>query len=181
MYPLAIRYWATWSRIYRFFTRIRGLTVMSGLPPTRVQLLLSTLPWAPDRWTDLFDVAADPTKFQRALDEKIVSGVVLDESRDCDDFAGWAAYSMDPAYRPEIVTIAYQRINGASVSGHVVCAFRLPDTEGGLYFHIGNWGLRGPYSCLELVAHGVAHEASAKLVGYALLTKDLSVQQVVRV
>lgn len=177
-YPVAIYYWATWSKVLRSLTRLRGMDLLRGLGPLHAQGLMDQLPWAADRWSDLWDGASDPTKFQRALDIKQTGGYVVDESRDCDDFAGWAACVLDEKYHARIMTVAYQGEATSSISGHVVCLYIDPADNN--YYHMGNWGIRGKYPTILSAARGVAHEAKAKLVGYAVLQKNLDVDHIVR-
>lgn len=178
-YPVAIYYWSLWSRLYRSVTKIRGLTLLTNLTPSRTQALLDQLPWSPDRWTDLWDVAADPTKFQRSLDTRAETGKVRDESRDCDDFAGWAATVLAETYSPTVVAISYQRRNTASIAGHVVCIYREP-AQDNRYYHMGNWGIRGPFSSEEAAVRSVPSEADAILVGYSIMEPSLRISKIVR-
>lgn len=179
LYPVAIYYWVMWSRVNRFFTKgMYSKTLFTRLTPFGAQTFMNELPWSPDRWYDLFDVAGSPHKFQYSLDVRGQTGAVLSTSRDCDDFAGWAAAVIDPAYSPRILAVSYQRAGAVLPSGHVVCAVN----EGDVSFHVGNWGKSDIVAAGDnfALALDVARQCKARFVGYALLDKDLRVIEIRR-
>jgi len=179
-YPIAIYYWVTWSKIYRWFhnSAYAGINIRNDLTPQDAQRLMDTLPWEADSWEQLWDVAGNPEKFQRDLSVKLLTGILATGPRDCDDFAGWAAVAVDKSYKPKIMATWYKVPGVLFPRGHVVCYVEI----NGDGYHIGNWGMRGPViNSYQAVAYTVAGEKDADLLAFAILDKNLKVESVERV
>lgn len=180
VYPLAIYYWIAWSRLYRWCHKgvYAGIVIRSCLTPHGAQRYMDTLPWVPDTWEQLWDVAGNPEKFQKDVILKATLGITSVGPRDCDDFACWAASAVDALYKPRVLTVCYQIPGKVFPRGHVICYVEI----GGEAYHIGNWGMRGPLATsYEAVARSVATEKKAELLAYAVLDKDLDVLSIERV
>lgn len=177
-YPVAIYYWVIWSRIYRTFNSYDPIILKTGLTPAKAQDFMSNLPWSPDTWKELWDVCGSPQRFQRDLNVRLRTGMINTGPRDCDDFACWAANVIDAKYSPRMLLVCYLDRQSILPKGHVVCYVEM-DEYG---FHVGNWGLKGPFSASYLdVATAVASQKGAELLAFATLTKDLGIETIKRV
>jgi hypothetical protein len=172
-YPLAILWWTSWSRFHRLFTQQDGTKLLDRLTPEHAQHFMNLVDWRPDTWFEFGDVCASPLRFQRNVDARIKGRAQLVQSCDCDDFAGWAAYVVDPTFHPRIMAVAYQKRGSAAPNGHVVCLVDCPE---GL-LHIGNWGKSPPFRTGDIAAAAfdIARRADARLISYAVLDKDLHI------
>jgi hypothetical protein len=179
-YPAAIYYWVIWAHVYRYFndSKYKDIVLNKGFSPTRAQNLMDQLPWSPDTWKELWDVAASPKRFQRDLNIRLRTGIISLSARDCDDFACWACNVVAEEYNPRMLLVCYRDYASMLPRGHVVCYVEVA----GQGFHIGNWGMRGPTICSQAeVAHAVAGQKAAELIAFAVLDKDLRVKNIKRV
>jgi len=122
----------------------------------------------------LWDVCFSPHYLQHILNTIKKKGYQPTGSFDCDDFACLAVNTLDSAYKPMLMGISYKRRNHLSFKGHMICVFQLSD---GSYCHMGNWGLYFGYTSLLDIAKDIADLRDSDLIGYTLLTKDLSLKQ----
>lgn len=175
-YPLAIYWWALWSRVYRFCveSRIeRDKLVWHNLTPEDAQWYASRITWHPDTWRELGDAAGSPTQFQDKLNAVLAGRKQPAGSCDCDDFAGYLAYALKDGYRAQLLAVAWQLPGKWLPSGHVVCLYT--DDTGRLR-HIGNWGMSDPFARqTRQVAASIAGQAGGRLLGWSTFDKDVRV------
>ena len=154
--PVCISLWILWSRVYRFIyhRKYKGIPLPRGLSPDDVATALAKLRWQRDSWKEMFDVCGSPNYVQFCL-EQVNSGKEQPVGAlDCDDFACWAATVMDEKYLPQIMSVVWVDYNH-NVNGHCICVYWV----GSEAYHVGNWGVRGPFLTAEAACASVWHEA----------------------
>ncbi len=147
------RIYFLWSRLYRLMNRYHeynGTEVVRRFKPTDVYRAISTLRWVKDGPTELWDAIADPRYGEWMYQTKLETGVQPVGAFDCDDFATWAAASLESdEWETCIFNLVWTVVGSIGIEGHnVALAY---NRHSGRYWHIGNWGSFGPFSNPEAV------------------------------
>jgi hypothetical protein len=191
-YPVAVYWWVAWSRVHQWqqlrawqkdHVYVPRLEQLPTLTPQEVAAALARVTYRADGAAELWDAIGHPATIEHLVrwttthrPDEPPPQRWLDEARDCDDFAQWAALRMRPSYAPEMVAVAWVRPDGRP-EGHVVCSF--VDRDSQLVGHVGNWGLyRNFASAREFVESIYRPTHGNRLVGYAAISLPLSVRLV---
>ena len=171
-YPVAIWYWPKWSKIYRWLWQreYKDVKLDENLSPIQANEKVRKLTWRADGAWALGDACGSPHWVQYALN-KVVAGLPQPEGYlDCDDFSSWCVNVVDRKHDPRIFTFSWVSKDG-KLAGHAMCLVRQKD---GRVYHIGNWGLYGPYLNLrEACSVILTKKGSNEPIGWALFNKDL--------
>lgn len=162
-----------WSRVYRFLyhRKFRGVHVPVLLSYTEAQRDADLLTWKPDQSRELWDAVGDPRYVEHIFQETKRTGTQPDGALDCDEFAVWVSARLDSyAYRVGVLSVSW--MDGLKVSGHNVSLVSSTPTQvDPFFYHLGNWGLRGPFNSLRAVIHDIldhgGHEVS-EFVGWCV-------------
>lgn len=174
--------YGAWSRLWRWGERKWGHYPPLKAPASVMQLVNQAKAaanlWLADEWFRLWDATSLPGRLQARIENREGIG----GSCDCDEFAVWCAERLrllDLVYgskAPEAVgerrmlQVVWRSPAGKLVAHHV-CAFQwLPPLEererrgilGMRWWHVGNWGLFGPF---EDMAGAVEDIARTRLGG----------------
>jgi hypothetical protein len=136
---------------------------------------------------DIIDVIGSPQRVQYHFNNELEPA----HSFDCDDYACWCANVIEEHHNPAILSVSWLNEETGKVDGHSVCVTLRPSKwkilkedqepkEYSMIYHIGNWGMFGPYGnviqVLESIRAGITTaEGRRTLVGWTLLSKDLKV------
>lgn len=105
--------------------------------PTHVLGFFKDCKWSSDPWNGVYDYVSRPEKF------------FLTKSGDCDDYALFACTML---IRPSnFLTVSWMEENG-TLNGHAVCVYQDSENK---WWHLGNWGLRGPFNSLVDVCKSI--------------------------
>jgi hypothetical protein len=171
-YPVAIWYWPKWSKIYRWLWQreYKDVKLDENLSPVQANEKVRKLTWRADGAWALGDACGSPHWVQYALN-KVVAGLPQPKGYlDCDDFSSWCVDVVDRKHDPRIFTFSWMSKDG-KLAGHAMCLVRQKD---GRVYHIGNWGLYGPYLNLrEACSVILTKKGSNEPIGWSLLNKDL--------
>ena len=171
-YPVAIWYWPKWSKIYRWLWQgeYKDVKLDENLSPVQANEKVRKLTWRADGAWALGDACGSPHWVQYALN-KVVAGLPQPEGYlDCDDFSSWCVNVVDKKHDPRIFTFSWMSKDG-KLAGHAMCLVRQKD---GRVYHIGNWGLYGPYLNLrEACSVILTKKGSNEPIGWSLFTKNL--------
>jgi hypothetical protein len=171
-YPVAIWYWPKWSKIYRWLWQreYKDIKLDENLSPVQANEKVRKLTWRADGAWALGDACGSPHWVQYALN-KVVAGLPQPKGYlDCDDFSSWCVDVVDRKHDPRIFTFSWMSKDG-KLAGHAMCLVRQKD---GRVYHIGNWGLYGPYLNLrEACSVILTKKGSNEPIGWSLLNKDL--------
>ena len=173
LYKIGYIWWSYWSKVYRvlYHSKYNKVILPENLPLTRVEADLERLSWSPDTWKELWDACGSPKRVQNELNELKNGKMWPHEQMDCDDFAIWAANTIDKNFYPRIYTFSWLSKEG-QVQGHAMCLCRNSD---GRIFHMGNWGTSSPHSNLKEVCESILAERKAKeALCWGLFDKDLN-------
>ena len=173
-YPFAFGWWRTWSRVYRFLfnRKYKNVVVPRNLSYIRADEEMRKLKWSADKLLQLWDVVGSPRWVQHCMNRINEGPPQPIGALDCDEYSCWAAHAIHPKYMPLLFCFCWYDTRDDKIHGHAMCWVKNKD---GKYFHLGNWGMRGPYTnlndaCLEIMNYC---GAGSKPVGWALLDKDL--------
>jgi len=176
-YPFAFGWWRTWSRVYRFLfnRKYNDVIVPRNLSYIRADEEMRKLKWSADKLLQLWDVVGSPRWVQHCMNRINEGHPQPKGALDCDEYSCWAAHAIHPKYMPLIFCFCWYDTRDDKIHGHAMCWVKNKD---GKYFHLGNWGMRGPYTnlndaCLEIMNYC---GAGSKPIGWALLDKDLKAQ-----
>ena len=176
-YPFAFGWWRTWSRVYRFLfnRKYNDVIVPRNLSYIRADEEMRKLKWSADKLLQLWDVVGSPRWVQHCMNRINEGHSQPVGALDCDEYSCWAAHAIHPKYMPLIFCFCWYDTRDDKIHGHAMCWVKNKD---GKYFHLGNWGMRGPYTnlndaCLEIMNYC---GAGSKPIGWALLDKDLKAQ-----
>jgi len=176
-YPFAFGWWRTWSRVYRFLfnRKYKNVVVPRNLSYIRADEEMRKLKWSADKLLQLWDVVGSPRWVQHCMNRINEGHPQPMGALDCDEYSCWAAHAIHPKYMPLLFCFCWYDTRDKKIHGHTMCWIKNKD---GKYFHLGNWGMRGPYTnlndaCLEIMNYC---GAGSKPIGWALLDKDLKVQ-----
>jgi hypothetical protein len=171
-YPVAIWYWPKWSKIYRWLWQreYKDIKLDENLSPVQANEKVRKLTWRADGAWALGDACGSPHWVQYALN-KVVAGLPQPKGYlDCDDFSSWCVDVVDRKHDPRIFTFSWMSKDG-KLAGHAMCLVRQKD---GRVYHIGNWGLYGPYMNLrEACSVILTKKGSNEPIGWSLFNKDL--------
>ena len=173
-YPLVTALYLWWSRRYRwlFLYSYASIPVPRYKEPQEVLELTQKVKWRKDGFLQLYDVVGTAQRFQFILNELQSGGVQPDLACDCDDFAAYCCEALHPHYHPHMFLVAYRKPSG--LGGHAVCTFTYKSVNGADLYHIGNWGMVGPFSTYRALAEGIAKTVGAELIGYTTANYDLT-------
>jgi hypothetical protein len=165
--------YSLWSRLYRWFYHgdYKDIPIDWKLTPEQADEKCQTLTWTKDGPRELFDAIGSPQWVQHCINSVKATDTQPEGSLDCDEFAVWCASSLDPRYCPLVLSISYMKKDSLKPNGHNVCIYL--DKKINSIFHIGNWGIIGPYSSLELVVKDVCYTSNSDLIGWALYDYSL--------
>ena len=165
-------YWL-WSCIYQLiYHREYKHIELYNLSPDQAWHKVKVLTWREDGWRELRDVVGSPMYVQYCINEVSSGNEQPAGSLDCDDFAIWCANSINNDFEPYYFTTSWLKVDG-SVSGHAVCLFYRGSNPKSLY-HIGNWGMRGPFSSLQDISKKMATLAGGvEIIGWSVYTRSL--------
>lgn len=173
-YPFLFIWWRAWSIVYRFLynRKYNDVIVPRNLSYIRADEEMRKLKWSPDKALQLWDVVGSPRWVQYCINRINEGHPQPLGALDCDEFACWATNSIHAKYMPLIFCFAWFDSRDQKLHGHAMCWVKNKD---GKYFHLGNWGMRGPYvnlneACVDIMKYC---GAGSKPVGWALLDKDL--------
>jgi hypothetical protein len=171
-YPVALYWWPFWSGIYRwlYHRKYRDVTLDICLTPQQATEKMEKLTWSRDDARALWDAVGSPRWVQHCLNILNKAGKQPAGPLDCDDYSVWAASCIHPKFDPKIFTFSWLSHRG-ELKGHAVCWTRNKD---GRFFHVGNWGIRGPYANLrEVCSVMLTLNNSNTPIGWALYNKEL--------
>ena len=173
-YPYAFIWWKWWSKLYRllFNRKYRKIKLDENLTYVEASKILEKLKWTPDKKMQLWDVVSSPEWVQYCLSEVENTKIQPAGPLDCDEYACWATNCIDPKFDPRIFCFAWQE--DGKLSGHAMCWIQ---SEDGRHYHIGNWGLYGPYNSIRPACEAIiSHYDQCRPIGWALLDKNLNLQ-----
>tara|TARA_R100000315_G_C5231620_1_gene142667 strand:- start:1726 stop:2313 length:588 start_codon:yes stop_codon:yes gene_type:complete len=171
-YRLAYLWWSYWSKAYRllYHFKYRKVELPSDLKLTEVEENLNKLRWSPDTWKELWDVCGSPKRVQHELNAMTAGKKWPYKQMDCDDFAIWAANTIDRNFYPRVYTFSWLSKDD-QVQGHAMCLCRSDD---GKIFHMGNWGTSKPYNNLREACEDILKTRKAKeALCWGLFDKNL--------
>jgi len=146
-----------WSLIYRYTwnRRFKKHPVPEIPSKWSAHLLQKDLTWKADRWRELWDAIAWPGYGQWRYEQEVRGEPTPPGAFDCDDYAVWLAYGLAKSEHNALVLNVVVR-SGKGVKGHHVAL--VEDEVGGerLLWHVGNWGMRGPFDSLRHAVLDVA-------------------------
>lgn len=151
--------YVVWSRIWNFFEVCKYVDTKGKYAPLSVfsikdlDVLMGQMKslWRKDSGFRLFDCISIPEKLEYAR-QLVASGGEAPDSNDCDEFGRYSCYSFMALHeltkkglaRDNIFELMMMQVVWRApdrIHGHHVCLFK---SDCGWY-HIGNWGLRGPF------------------------------------
>jgi hypothetical protein len=165
------RIYSLWHMVYSFLyhRKYRKLNLDTGLSPNDAWNNIRVLQWRKDSWKELFDSVGDPHWIQHCINEVHAGNIQPEGSLDCDDFSIWCANCISVDYAPVYFTQSYMKSEFA-VGGHAVCVYK----ENGSYYHVSNWGIRGPFVDLADVSADIIKGASGlEPIGWSLYDHKL--------
>tara|TARA_R110000824_G_scaffold337764_1_gene524339 strand:- start:1550 stop:2170 length:621 start_codon:yes stop_codon:yes gene_type:complete len=174
-YPLAFIWWRLWSNIYRFLfhRKYKEVILPRNMSYIKASEEMVKLKWAPDKAMQLWDVVGSPRWVQHCINQINEGHAQPLGAMDCDEFSCWAANVVHAKYIPAVFCFAWYDEGKNKLHGHAMCWIKNKD---GKYFHIGNWGLRGPYKNLrEACSDILKYCLGCKPVGWALMDANLKV------
>lgn len=146
-----------WSRFYRYLNRDHeyiDTKVVRRFSPTEVRKAIRTLKWVKDGPTELWDAIADPRYGEWMYQTKLETGEQPEGAFDCDDFATWAAASLESdEWETCILNLVWTVKGSIGIEGHNVALVR--NRHSGVYWHIGNWGSFGPFANTKAVVYSM--------------------------
>jgi hypothetical protein len=153
-----------WSRMWRAIYRreYKNVEITPPAPwhPSELIKFFADCKWVKDKWYHI-DAIASPEKF------------FATKKGDCDEFAAFSGTVMTtrPGHIMSVTWYAPEADSGEKWAGHNVFLFR----EGGVWWHIGNWGRLGPYTGTPSeVAEEIARSVGGMALTYSRRTvKDL--------
>ena len=172
-HKVGLIYWAYWSRLYRFLFhwKYEKIPLAENLSVVQVDQKLSRLIWIPDGPRELWDACGSPHRIQHVLNAIDAGNPQPNEPLDCDDFSIWACNAIDRKYYPRIFSFAWVTQDG-EIKGHAMCLCR---QKNGKLFHLGNWGLKGPYKNLREACQDILKLRDAREgVCWALYDRNLN-------
>lgn len=190
-----IGWYRFWSRLYQRVWHKRYMKggtkeslVDTGLTPVAAQNLMNLISWRADKFRELFDAFGAPEWFQYNLNIIKAGGKQKPGAMDCDEYAIWAANSVDKEYKPEILSVSWVQVGVNSkgryfvkLTGHNVCA--VSQYENGIqkFFHIGNWRRSSNFVTRDKLVKDVWSRGSrntkySRCLGYAFYDKGLSIK-----
>jgi hypothetical protein len=161
-----IRYYQIWSYLYRKISKNQRKASKQienvRYPPYKeksndeffkdlrdVKEVMSFFHWKKDGFKELFDVVST----WKWAEYKLRTNS-QDAPFDCDDFANYACHLLrikGTASEPLILSVIYRVKDKFFPQGHAVCLIE----RGGLYYHIGNWGVWGPFKTKDDVIKSI--------------------------
>lgn len=180
-YPFVIHLYLWWARLYRraFLQAYSHVPVVRFKEPKDVQAILNKVVWKPDGILQLYDAIGTEQRFQYILDQIEIKGQQpADMACDCDDFSAYCVATLHPRYHAKYLFVAWLKKSG-NIAGHAVCLFQDPITHE--YWHMGNWGIRGPYVSYASAARDIVRETSSEnLIGYSVANHALRAEYIAR-
>ena len=173
-----LRLYSTWSKTYRFIWQKKydHIQVDHGLSPLEANQRIAHLVWKPDGIREFFDAIGSTQFVQHCINEVKIGNEQPIGALDCDDFAAWCQEAISREYETEFFTVSW--LAGWSVRGHAVCLYKDHD---GFWYHIGNWGMCGPYVSKKDAQDEILTTVRISLadqVGFSKYNKDLSLKEV---
>jgi len=172
-YKVGYLWWSYWSKLYQalYHFRYRKVELPDNLTLTEVEDSLKKLRWSPDSWKELWDACGSPRHVQHELNAMAAGKKWPYKQMDCDDFAIWAANTIDKNFYARIYTFSWLTKDG-KVQGHAMCLCRNSD---GKIFHMGNWGTSAPFLNLKEVCKSILSKTKSKeALCWGLFDKDLN-------
>jgi hypothetical protein len=178
------RIYTTWSKVYRWLRHRKYRKHVSRIPiqnAAKAQASMDLITWRADTWRALWDAIGCPYRFAYFVREAIRAGATASQKFDpesdcdCDDFT---AFGVETVLGSVFLQVARQE--GRSFWGHFVCLFRaIPQAVGSMqgepgiayWWHIGNWGLHGPYTSVREAIGSVLQ--GRPMIGWAVLDNRL--------
>jgi len=178
------RWWVTWSRVYRWlWCRRYRHEVLRSRSLVEAQADMNLVAYVGDGWRALGDSVGTARRFVHWVRVAKLRGCMADDplvppyDNDCDDHAAYGVGVCDGAV---YLQVAYMRTDmPRRMGGHVVCLARRSFDHVGVrppvgwrsgvapLWHIGNWGLHGPFADLEGAVRSVTQ--GRDMIGWALL------------
>jgi len=172
LFPVSLYWWPLWSSIYRwlYHRKYKDVILDICLTPKIASDKMEKLTWTRDDARALWDAVGSPRWTQHCLNRLCEDYLQPAGPLDCDDYAVWAANCIHPKYEPRIFTFCWAGTDG-QIKAHAMCWVRFKD---GRFFHVGNWGIQGPYSNLRQACSVIlALKGSRTPIGWALYDKNL--------
>jgi hypothetical protein len=181
-----LKIYKMWSYLYRFlFQRKYNQYKLETYYDLRaLENVFKSLKWTKDSTKELFDSCGSAHWVQYCLNQIKNTGIQPEGALDCDDFSNYAIstlwqYKNAHPYKLSLVCVSYKKspkfLKG--LSGHMVCLIEitqeLPNLEINKFYHISNWGLKGPFDSKEQAIKSIGSEY-AYIMGVEL-TKNLDV------
>ena len=173
-----------WSLLYqRIYHKKYKKDLLRGLTPDHAQNIMNQVQWSKDTPKELWDAIGSPHWFQYVYDETIRTGVQPEGALDCDEYAFWAANSINNKYLPEVasgVWLVSRRDESGKLhydlGGHHVCLVR-----GDRFFHVGNWGKSKTFSTedgliQDLIKSGANNTEDVEIVILAKWNKNCRIK-----
>jgi len=171
-----MRIYSTWSKAYRWLwhRKYKDIKVDKHLSPLEANQQITHLLWKPDGVLEFFDAVGSTHFVQYCINEVRAGNDQPHGSLDCDDFAAWCYEAISSEYETEYFTVSWLR--GWHATGHAVCLYKDHD---GFWYHIGNWGMHGPYVSKKDAQDKMLGMARAdSQIGFSRYSKDLSLIEV---
>ena len=167
------RLYLCWSLLYRkvWHREYKWVPVKDSISIREALEAMRSLVWVRDGKRELFDAVGHPGWVQHCINEVQAGRGQPRGALDCDEFAVWAAASLDIRRNPIVYQQTWCAKKGLALGGHHVCVFQ--DRAGGNLFHIGNWGYAGPFNSLEELGKQMCDAVDAIPVSWALFTPGL--------
>jgi hypothetical protein len=171
--------------VYRniWHKKYKKIKLFKNLTPAEAQGYVDRLAWQKDGIKEFFDSIGEPGWFQFCLDEVLAGKQQPRGALDCDDFAIWCCNVLDEKYKPLLFSQIWAYKNRKNkktlnFSGHSVCVFVMPGRFGvhKKYYHIGNWGLAGPFYTLKELSKDMCREVNATPINWCLYDKNLKLK-----
>ena len=140
-------FYGPWSRFLRWLLEQKYTQLPLLLPWKTTDLLdfFKQCEWVPDRWWQLLDQISKPEKFYET------------QRGDCDEYAVFAGAVMSDK-NCILLSVQWYNPKGEGFfkkfSGHNVCVWR----EANGYWHIGNWGIMGPFATQEKLIASIVQD-----------------------
>lgn len=146
------------SRLWRWLFEKKYKQMPIGIPWTIDQILIffKECKWVQDPWGGTIDVISKPEKFYQT------------KQGDCDEYAAFACTVL--LWRSIFLSVQWfdpKKKGFGKFQGHNVCVY----FYGRKWWHIGNWGKRGPYETLLGLIKDVSPEGTI-LCNYSLRKAD---------
>ena len=166
------RIYGLWHRLYSFLyhRKYKNIKLNIGISPRDAWNDISLLQWKKDSWKELFDSVGDPRWVQYCINQIHMGYPQPEGSLDCDDFSIWCVNCISDQNSPVYFTQSYMKTS-YTAGGHAVCVYK----DEGSYYHISNWGIRGPFASMAEISSDIINGANGlRAIGWSMYDHNLN-------